>query len=87
MRQIGKENAKGERVALGKVLTIEEKGDDLRIEATSDKRVVVEFKDRSLKGSPTSAELEWLKGWSKAIQADQQRSVQKNKDPGLDMIR
>jgi hypothetical protein len=85
VRQIGKENAKGERVALGKVLSIKEKGDDLRIEATSDKRVVVEFKDRSLKGNPTSAELEWLKGWSKAIQADQQRSIQNTKDPGLDI--
>jgi hypothetical protein len=87
IQKIGKEKANGEKVAPGKLLTMRQNGDDLKIEATSDKRVVVEYKAGSLKGNPTSAELEWLEGWTKAIKADKQRSVQKTKDPGFDITR
>jgi hypothetical protein len=84
VQELGKENANGEKVAPGKLLTMRQKGTDLRIEATGDKRAVVEYKDGLLKGNPTAAELEWLKGWTNAIQADKQRSVQKKQDPGLE---
>ena len=87
IQKIGKEKANGEKVAPGKLLTMRQNGDDLKIEATSDKRVVVEYKAGSLTGNPTSAELEWLKGWTKAIKADKQQSVQKTKDPGFDITR
>lgn len=81
---VGKENVNGEKAALGKILTIKQKGVDLRIESTGDQRAVLEFKDSSLKGNPTANELQWLKGWANAIQADKQKRNIQTKDPGIE---
>ena len=79
---VGKETVNGEKAALGKILTIRQKGVDLKIESTGDQRTVLEFKDSSLKGNPTTNELQWLKGWANAIQADKQKQNTQTKASG-----
>jgi hypothetical protein len=82
--EVGKENVNSEKAALGKILTIRQKGVNLRIESTGDQRAVLEFKDGSLKGNSTANELQWLKGWANAIQTDKQKRNIQTKDSEIE---
>lgn len=84
VKAVGRDNASGERVfQVSNGWVFRQRGEDLTIDTGNERGIILEFKNRALKGTLTSIDLERLKKCVSGLQ--QVMQLQKNTESSLDI--